>query len=170
MRKKGRMRIMLRFKVLVSVVPLIAAAILARIEFFPADRPCIAIATGTVQLASAPWHADLHVSFTDEPKSATVRVAVSDNAATADFAVIDGADAAEENACAATADTQFVAISSRPSGASPVIFLSHDDGPADYRIFVQSTRFTERDAAALIVRAPGDRRPLAFLTQPLTFR
>jgi hypothetical protein len=156
-------RIMLRFKVLVSVVPLIAAAILARIEFFPADRPCIAIATGTVQLASAPWHADLHVSFTDDPKLATVRVAVSDNAATADFAVIDGTDAAEENACAATAATQFVAISSRPRGSSPVIFLSHDDGPADYRIFVQSTRFTERDAAALIVGAHGDRRHLAFL-------
>jgi hypothetical protein len=158
-----RVRIMLRFKVLVSVVPLIAAAILARIEFFPADRPCIAIATGTVQLASAPWHADLRVSFTDDPRLATVRVAVSDNAATADFAVIDGADAAEENACAATADTQFVAISSRPSASSPVIFLSHDDGPADYRIFVQSKHFTERDAAALIVGAHGDRRHLAFL-------
>jgi len=154
---------MLRFKVLVSVVPLIAAAILARIEFFPADRPCIAIATGTVQLASAPWHADLRVSFTDDPRLATVRVAVSDNAATADFAVIDGADTVEENGCAAAADTQFVAISSRPSASSPVIFLSHDDGPADYRIFVQSTHFTERDAAALIVGAHGDRRHLAFL-------
>ena len=88
-------RIMLRFKVLVSVVPLIAAAILARIEFLPADHPCIAVASGTVQLATAPWHADLHVSFTDDPKLATVRVAVSDNVAAADFAVIDGPDAAE---------------------------------------------------------------------------
>jgi len=153
---------MLRYKVLVSVIPLIAA-ILARIEFFPADRPCIAVATGTVQLATAPWHADLQVSFTDDPRLATVRVAVSDNAATADFAVIDGADTTEENACAATAATQFVAISSRPSAASPIIFLSRDDGPADYRIYVQSTRFTERDAAALIVGAHGDHRHLASL-------
>jgi hypothetical protein len=154
---------MLRFKVLVSLVPLIAAAILARIEFFPADRPCIAMATGTVQLASAPWHADLHVSFTDDPKRATVRVAVSDNAATADFAVIDGADTTEENACTATADTQFVAVSGRPGASSPVIFLSHDDGPADYRIFVRSKHFTEREAAALIVGAHGDHRHLASL-------
>src|SRR5262249_20347961 len=130
---------------------------------FPADRPCIAVASGTVQLATAPWHADLHVSFTDDPRLATVRVAISDNAATADFAVIDGADATDENACAATADTQFVAISGRPNGSSPVIFLSHDDGPADYRIFVQSKRFTERDAAALIVGAHGDHRHLASL-------
>jgi hypothetical protein len=158
-----RVRIMLRYKVLVSTVPLIAAAILARIEFFPADRPCIAVATGTVQLATAPWHADLHVSFTDDPKLATVRVAVADNAATADFAVIDGADANEENACQATAATQFVAISNGASGSSPIIFLSHDDGPADYRIFVQSRRFSERDAAALIVGAHGERRHLALL-------
>jgi hypothetical protein len=163
MPRQKRVRIMLRFKVLVSVVPLIASAILARIEFLPADRPCIAVASGTVQLASAPWHADLRVSFTDDPKLATVRVAVSDNAAAADFAVIDGADAVDENACAATAATQFVAISSRPSASSPVIFLSHDDGPADYRIFVQSTHFTERDAAALIVGAHGGHRHLALL-------
>ena len=154
---------MLRFKVLVSVVPLVAAAILARIEFFPADRPCIALGSGTVQLATAPWHADLRVSFTDDPQLATVRVAVSDNAETADFAVIDGVDSAEENACEVTAATQFVAISSRPSASSPVIFLSHDDGPADYRIFVRSRRFTERDAAALIVGAHSDHRHLASL-------
>jgi len=155
---------MLRFKVLVSVVPLIAAAILARFEFFPADRPCIALGSGTVQLADAPWHADLRVSFTDDPRLATVRVAISDNAETADFAVIDGADVAEESACEATPATQFIAISTRPNVSSPVIFLSHDGGPADYRIFVRSRRFTERDAAALIVGAHGERRHLAALT------
>jgi len=158
-----RVRIMLRFKILVSVVPLIAAAALARIELFPAERPCIAVGSGTVQLATAPWHADLHVSFTDDPKLATVRVAISEDASAADFAVIDGADAAEENACAATQATQFVAITSRPTAASSVIFLSHDDGSADYRIFVQSKRFSERDAAALIVGAHGDRRHVALL-------
>jgi hypothetical protein len=158
-----RVRIMLRFKVLVSVVPLIAVAILARTAFFPADHPCITVGSGTVQLASAPWHADLRVSFTDDPALATVRVGVADNAETADFAVVDGADAAEESACTATADTQFVAISSRPGASSPVIFLSHDDGPADYRIFVHSRRFTERDAAALIVGARGNHRHLAAL-------
>jgi len=35
-----------------------------------------------------------------------------------------------------------------------VIYLSHD-GPADYRIFVQSKNFSARDAAALIVGANG---------------
>jgi hypothetical protein len=149
---------MLRFKFLVSVVPLLVAVILARVEFFPSPRPCIAIGDGTVEIASAPWHADLHVSFTDDPRVATVRVAISDTAEAADFAVIDDADAADDSACEATPATQFVAISRRGGATAPIIFLSHEDGPADYRIFVRSKRFSAREAAALIVGA-HQRRP-----------
>ena len=89
-------RIMLRFKILVSVVPLMVAAILARIELVPGARPCIAVGDQSVQIASAPWHADLHVSFTDDPNAATVRVEVADSAEAADFAVIDDIDSADK--------------------------------------------------------------------------
>src|SRR6266581_540403 len=102
---------MLRFKILVSAVPLIVAAILARVEFLPGSRPCIALGSGTVEIASATWHADLHVSFTDDPRLATVHVAISNNAETADFAVVDDVNAADGNACEATSSTQFIAIS-----------------------------------------------------------
>jgi hypothetical protein len=153
---------MLRFKVLVSAVPLIVAAIVARVELFPSPRPCIAVDSGTVEIASAPWHADLHVSFTDDPRLATVHVAISDNAEAADFAVVDDATTDNDSACEATPATQFIAISKRPAAAAPVIFLSHEDGsPSDYRIFVHSKRFSEREAAALIVGAHGQRPRLA---------
>jgi hypothetical protein len=152
---------MLRWKFLVSSVPLIAAALLARPAFFPDTQPCLAIGANTVQIASAPWHADLHVSFTDDPKLATVRVAVADSAETADFAVVDDIDEPEETACEATPATRFVAISAQASSSTPVIYLSHDDKASDYRIFVRSMRLTERDAAALVVGARGERPPLA---------
>ena len=152
---------MLRLKVLVSAVPLIAAAALARFELFPSSLPCIAIGADTLQIASAPWHADLHVSFTDDPKLATVRVAVSDRAETADFAVIDDVDDTDDDACRSTLATQFIAISTERYGSAPVIYLSHDDGPSDYRIFVHSTRLSEQDAAALVVGARGDHPRLA---------
>src|ERR1700742_2191487 len=145
---------MLRFKILVSVVPLMVAAILARIELVPGARPCIAVGDQSVQIASAPWHADLHVSFTDDPNAATVRVEVTDSAETADFAVVDDIDNAEDNACEMNAATQFIAISTKPSATAPIIYLTHE-GPADYRIFVKSKTFTAREAAALIVGASG---------------
>lgn len=145
---------MLRFKILVSVVPLIIAAVLARIELTPRERPCIAIGDQTVQIASAPWHADLHVGFTDDPTAATVRVQIAESAEAADFAVVDDVDGADDNSCTASAATQFVAIADHLPSSGQVIYLSRN-GPADYRIFVRSKTFSARDAAALIVGASG---------------
>jgi|SRR5579871_4909648 len=159
------LRFKLRYTILVSAVPLLAAAIVAGAEAFDSPRPCIAVGAGTLEIGSEPWHADLHVSFTDDPALATVRVAVTDSAAEADFAVVDDIptgepQGSEQNACATTPATQFVAVSAGPTRSAPVIYLA-PGGPADYRIFVRSKRFTARDAAALIVSARGDRPQLA---------
>lgn len=151
---------MLRFRVLVSAVPLIAVVIFAGVEAFPRERPCIAIGDQTLEIGSAPWHADLHVSFTGDPALATVRVAVTEDAGAADFAVVDDVTDSIDTSCTTTPATQWVAVSAHPSAASPVIYLSHD-GPADYRIFVRSKRFSLREAAALIVGAHGERHLLA---------
>ena len=145
---------MLRFKILASVVPLAVAAVFARGEFSTGPRPCIEIAGTSVQIATLSWQAQLHVSFTNDPKLATVRVQISDNAEAADFTVIDDIDNAEAGACETATTPQLVAISTGPSGSDPVIYLS-PDGPADYRIYVRSNSFSARDAAALIVGARG---------------
>jgi hypothetical protein len=145
---------MLRFKILASAIPLLVLALFARGSLVPGSQPCIAIADISVQIASAPWHADLHVSFTDDPALATVRVQLSDSADAADFAVIDDVDSAESGSCAANPATRLVSISANSSADAPVIYLS-PDGPADYRIFVRSKTFTARDAAALVVGAGG---------------
>ena len=152
---------MLRLKILASVVPLVIAAVFARGGWLPGPHPCIAVGDAAVEIASVPWHADLHVSFTDDPAAATVRVQITDSAEAADFAVVDDIDrletgAPETGACEATSATLWVSVSSGRSGSAPVIYLSKD-GPADYRIFVRSKTFTARDAAALIVGA-GDGR------------
>jgi hypothetical protein len=150
---------MLRFKILASAVPLMIAAVFARGGLLPGLHPCISVGEATLQIASVPWRADLHVSFTDDPALATVRVQISDSAESADFAVVDDVDTAEDGACEANAATRLVAISANPADNAPVIYLSHD-GPADYRIFVRSTTFSARDAAALIVGASGGHRRL----------
>ncbi len=150
---------MLRFKILASVVPLLIAAMFARGGLLPGPRACISIGEASVEIADLPWRAELHVSFTDDPALATVRVQLSDSAEAADFVVIDDVDTAEAGACGANAATSLVAISANPSTDAPVIYLSRE-GPADYRIFVSSKTFTARDAAALIVGAGGGHRRL----------
>ena len=150
---------MLRFKILASAVPLLLLSFFARGGLLPGPHPCIAIADTTIEIASVPWRADLHVAFTDDPALATVRVQLSDSAEAADFAVIDDVDNAEGGTCEANPATKLVSISAGPAPDAPVIYLS-PDGPADYRIFVRSKSFTARDAAALVVGAGGGHRRL----------
>jgi hypothetical protein len=144
---------MLRFKALIAAVPLIAvAAIVARLEASPAARPCIPLGAGNIEIGSEPWHADLHVDFTDDPKLATVRVGLTDDADDADFVLVDDGAEVDNKVCEATAATQSVVIAADPAHRSALIYLAQD-GPADYRIFVRSSRFSVREAAALIVGA-----------------
>jgi hypothetical protein len=150
---------MLRFRILASAVPLLIFALFARGGWLPGPRPCIFVGEASVRIASLPWHADLHVSFTDDPLAATVRVQLSDSAEAADFVVIDDIDSAEAGACEANAATRQVSISGSSAPDAPVIYLAAD-GPADYRIFVRSKTFTARDAAALVVGAGGGHRRL----------
>jgi hypothetical protein len=167
MQAVSMLRFKVRFKVLASAVPLVAMALLARGELLPGSHPCIAISNTSIEITSLPWRADLHVAFTDDPAAATVRVQVTEDADAADFAFVDGADAAEANACEANPATQSVSISEGGANGTPVIFLSND-GPADYRIFVRSNSFSQREAAALVVGAGIGRHPVVEREAPIT--
>jgi hypothetical protein len=145
---------MLRYSILASVVPLAVAAVFALGELSAGPHPCIEISGASLQIAALSWQAERHVSFTADPRRATVRVQTSDSAEAADFTVIDDVDTAETGGCQSISPPQLVAISANPSADEPVIYLSQH-GPADYRIFVHSKSFSARDAAALIVGARG---------------
>ncbi|TXJ31793.1 MAG: hypothetical protein E6Q28_01420 [Afipia sp.] len=143
----------MRVKILASTVPLLLAGVVAGGELVPSPSPCIAMGRASMQIATAPWQNPLHVSFTDDPETATVRVQVVDAADMADFTVTDGTMTAEADSCTVTRDTTFVSISDRHvADTDPVIYLSRDPG-ADYRVFVQSRVFSTKDAAALVVGA-----------------
>ncbi|WP_366112913.1 hypothetical protein [Bradyrhizobium sp.] len=131
---------------------MIGAAALAHLELASSPHPCISLDAGTLQIAENPDHADFRVSFTDDPALASVRVALADSAETADFAVVDDAAEAEDGACSVSRATRFVAISGDSRRGAAVIYLTRD-GPADFRIFVDSRRFSVREAAALVVGA-----------------
>ena len=151
---------MLRFKILASTIPLMLAAFFARGEWGADVRPCVSTGDGSVQIASSLWQAQLHVSFTEDPAAATVRVQVVDSAEAADFAMVDDIDDASAGGCSVSAATRFIAITDAASAGEPVIYLS-GSAEADYRIFVKSRSFTPRDAAALIVGARGGRNRMA---------
>ncbi|MHB0770749.1 hypothetical protein [Bradyrhizobium sp. 5.13L] len=150
---------MLRLNILASAVPLLAAAVFARAEIGSVSQPCIALGETSVELTSLFWTAGVHVAFTDDPAQATVRVQITDNADTADFTVVDDGLGSEADSCQANPSRRLVSIAAEPVDGGQVIYLS-SEGPADYRIYVRSKTFSQREAAALIVGARGGHRHL----------
>jgi hypothetical protein len=155
---------MLRFKILASVVPLLAAAVFARSEIVSVSHPCIAVGDTSVELTTLFWTAGIHVAFTDDPARATVRVRITDDADDADFTIVDGGLGSETDSCEAHPANRLVTIAAQPVDGGPVIYLT-TDSPADYRIYVRSKSFSPREAAALIVGAHGGQRPLPLPLQ-----
>ena len=90
----------MRVTILASTIPLLLAGVVAGGEMIPSASPCIAMGRASMQIATAPWQNPLHVSFTDDPEYATVRVQVVDTADMADFTVTDGAMTADPDSCA----------------------------------------------------------------------
>ena len=150
---------MLRFKILASVIPLLAAAVFARAEIGSVSHPCIAVGETSVELTSLFWTAGVHVAFTEDPARATVRVQVTDDSDAADFALVDDGLGSEPETCQANPATRLVSIAAQPVDGGEVIYLS-SEGPADYRIYVRSKSVSLREAAALIVGARGSHRHL----------
>lgn len=147
---------MLHFRMLASAIPLLTVGILAGGQFTPASQPCIVLGHSSVQLATASWQSPQHVSFTDDASRATVRVQLVDRPELADFTVTDDVDASDEatptrKGCPITALTRYVAIASHEKASEPIIYLS--DEPGNYRLYVNSTKVSVRDAAALLIGA-----------------
>jgi hypothetical protein len=141
---------------LASAIPLLAVSILAGGQFTSASQPCISLGHSSVQLASAPWQPQQHVSFTDDASRATVRVQIVDRPELADFTVADDVDASDDAAptrkgCPITAATRYVTIANHEKASEPIIHLS--DQPGDYRLYVNSAKVSIRDAAALLIGA-----------------
>src|SRR6478672_4692102 len=101
---------MLRFKILASVVPLLAAVAFARGEIGSVSHPCIALGDTSVELTSLFWTAGVHVAFTEDPERATVRVQITDDADAADFAVVDDGASDEPGACQGNPSTRLITI------------------------------------------------------------
>jgi hypothetical protein len=150
------------FRVFASVIPLIAVMGFAGSWAKPAAQPCISTPSGSLSFSSLPWRADIHVGFTENSADATVRVLRVEEPDLADFVVTDDglanmSDPAETDACQA-ASSRVVTIDSHAPSGSAIIYLSGEPNPgerADYRIFVQSTAMSAREAAAMIVAAGG---------------
>lgn len=159
-------RIMLRFGIVVSVVPLLLTGGIVR-DWFPSDfQPCITGDAADIQVTRNPWAATRSVAFTEDPKAATVRVQIVDAPELADLAIADDGANGIASGCALSDATRRIRITHEPLPGEPLIYMSREKG--DYRVYLESKRMSLHEAAALIVGAKGSHERLtAAALRPL---
>lgn len=152
---------MLRKRILVIAIPVIAIAAWSQVAAIEASAPCVASATGTVRPASAlSWSSDYRIAFTEDASAAAIRVKFVDDAVSADFLLADDTAEAEASACGPAETARSVKIVETPEPGDTVIFLTESED-ADLRVYADSRRIPPRLAAAMFVAASRDRVRLA---------
>ena len=141
---------MLRLAVFAPLIPLVlAGGVAAEWTSVPAGR------CGNLARSIRP------VAFTTDPHAATVKVQIVEQAELADFTVVDDGEAATDaQACGLSEIVRLVRLISAPRAGEAVVYLTRE-ADADYRIYVDSTRISTEQAAALIVNARGGHTRLA---------
>ena len=110
--------------------------------FAPREKPCFA-AGDTAYRISDSSAADVTVRIDIAAANPDLRMQLTDNAAAADFVLVDDAEAG--NACPGT--VQSIRID--PAARKPDVTVALSRAPAAYKIYVRSAGFSQQDAAAL---------------------
>jgi hypothetical protein len=126
--------------VLIVAVPAAAAG-----SFFSSNaKPCF-IAGDSGYRFSDSAAADVTVRIASTAAAPSLRMQLIDDAAAADFVLVDDTDTV--NACTDAAAVQSIRLDPAARNADLTVVLSRQ--PAEYKIYVRSAVFSEQDAAAL---------------------
>ncbi len=128
----------------IAALLVLAAAIPATTAgsfFAPSERPCLVAGASGYRISDSAA-ADLTVRIDNAAENPNLRMQLVDDAAAADFVLVDDGDT---GAC--TADVHSIRLDPAAAKADLTVVLSRT--PAAYKIYVHSSRFSQRDAAAL---------------------
>jgi len=129
-----------------------AAALLALLVAIPAatagslfarnEKPCFAAGDAAYRISDGAT-ADVTVRIDNAAAHPDLRMQLTDDAASADFVLVDDAEA--NNACRGTVQS----IRVDPAAHHPDLTVALSRAPAAYKIYVRSAGFSREDAAAL---------------------
>ncbi len=126
--------------VLIVAVPAATAS-----SFFSSNaKPCVIAGASGYQISDSAT-ANFTVRIVSAAAKPSLRLQLVDDAAAADFVLVDDSDTV--NACTGAAAVQSIRLDPAAPDADLTVVLSRQ--PADYKIYVRSANFSEQDAAAL---------------------
>lgn len=109
-----------------------------------AAKPCFVAGNAGYQLAAS-GSARHTVRIDNDAARPHLRMQIVDDPAAAEFVLVDDSDATA--ACSGVASVESIRIDQ--AAAKPDLVIAVSRAPADYKIYLRSQTFDERDAAAL---------------------
>ena len=130
------------------VSPILAVAALSL--FTSAPRPCF-VAGGHAYRIADSGHATVTVRVDDTAQNPDMRMQLVNNPATADFVLVD--DGGSTAACRSVGAIKSIRLDAGAAksgnGDQPDLTVALSQAPAPYKIYVRSSHYTPKDAAAL---------------------
>jgi hypothetical protein len=130
-----------------SLLALIIAVPAATVSYFasrPSPKPCFVTGTAAYQMSGSAA-ANYTVRIDNNTPRPSLRMQLVDDAAAADFVLVDDSDANE--ACEAASVVKSIRLD--PAAPKPDMTVALSRAPADYKIYVKSASFSAQDAAAM---------------------
>ena len=129
----------------------IAVPAAAHSTFAPQDEFCFASGSSTYRLMQQASSPDFRIKIDNAARRPDLRMQLVDRPEIADFVLTDGYyDTAPGNACKSPAPVKTIKLDNETLKADVTVSLAKGDTFPDYKIYVHSTRFSHRDAAAML--------------------
>ncbi len=149
----------LQHSLLLGLVIAIPAAAQA---FLSPRQPCFTAGSAAYQISASAWRPDFKVKIDNHAAQPDLRIQLIDQPEIADFVLVDDFDPGQTNACRTSLPLKTIRIDEDEKFPDLTIALSSDGAAApDYKLYVQSARFSHQDAAALFGVITSRTRELA---------
>jgi hypothetical protein len=128
-----------------AILALPAGGYGAMSAFAAPEGPCFSSGAATYRILPKNAAADYRIRIAEAGTQADVTMNIAQGPDSADFVMLDESD--RGNSCANSGDVATIALGAKD--AADLTIALTDDADADYKIFVRSDNFSQREAAAL---------------------
>ena len=115
-----------------------------------AEGLCLASGAATYRIARDAPAAEFRIKIADDTARPDLRMQLVDRAEIADFVLVDDLSGQEPAPCRSATPIRTVTVDTDTAQPDVTVNLSANAGVSDYKIYVDSVRFSQRDAAALL--------------------
>lgn len=148
-------------KIAASIV-IVATLAAAYRALAPQQSACFTSGIASYRIATGNTAPDFRIKIAGDSARADLRMQLVDRAEIADFVLVDDSSD-EEPGCNPSSRVRTVTVDASARRPDVTVALTTDPDAADYRLYIRSARFSQRDAVALLAAAwkAGDRRQMA---------